>query len=82
MPSLKQLDDLTIERGVPLPGRVAASQKTKYPFAAMDVGDSFRISEAAMRNARNSAYLYAKRHGQRFSCRRVSDTAFRVWRIE
>jgi hypothetical protein len=69
---------LEIETDVPLPGNLG---RLKYPFDDMHVGDSFLITDPGMvKNARSAAWMYAKRHGQRFSCRRVED-GWRVWRV-
>lgn len=73
--------ELTIERGVPMPNPIKEFARTKYPFGQMSVGDSFKIPNEIIRSARNSAYLYGMRNDMKFSCRRIDDTHYRVWRI-
>jgi hypothetical protein len=69
---------LRVDSGIPLP---AEAQREKYPFPVMAVGDSFLLTDAASaKNARSAAWMYSKRHGSRFSCRRVED-GWRVWRV-
>jgi len=68
-----------------------------YPFAQMRVGDSFEVYLTSQRftrarptistlqsNLGNIARGYAKRHNPsaRFTVRKVSDTAVRIWRVE
>lgn len=66
-----------IEKGIPAPYRVR--DRAKYPFAEMEVGDSFLTKEDRTRVS-GAASLYGKRHGRRYS---VSMTAegLRVWRL-
>jgi hypothetical protein len=46
----------------------------------MHVGDSFLIEDAGLvKNVRSAAWMYSKRHGWKFSCRKV-DGGWRVWR--
>jgi hypothetical protein len=47
----------------------------------MAVGDSFLLPDAeSAKNARSAAWMFSKRHGTKFSCRRV-DEGWRVWRV-
>lgn len=65
-----------IERGVSIPPdrRGAAI----YPFGEMAPGDSFLAPNGA--NAIRAAHGYGKRHGQRFTSRKV-EGGVRIWRI-
>jgi hypothetical protein len=68
---------LQIESHVPPPESHA---RVKYPFHEMTVGDSFLIEEPWMvKNARSAAWMHSKRHGWKFSCRKV-EGGWRVWR--
>ncbi|WP_353265785.1 hypothetical protein [Gemmatimonas sp.] len=68
---------LQIESNVPPPESHA---RLRYPFADMYVGDSFLIEDPSMvKNARSAAWMYSKRHGWKFSCRKV-EGGWRVWR--
>jgi len=69
---------LTIERNVPAPDW---QRREKYPFPNMAVGDSFLLTKAALvKNARSAAWMYSRRHGGRFSCRKV-EGGWRIWRV-
>lgn len=77
---------MQIEKGIPYPGD-SRGQK-KYPFAEMQIGDSFFIAgnpdevRTKMITVNQAAYQFSKRNDQyKFSCRRV-DGGFRCWRIE
>ena len=64
-----------IDKGVPIPAR--------YPFADMQIGDSFAVPPTIKRSAINVAAMrYGRRHGMRFTVRQVADKTFRCWRIE
>ena len=75
-----------IDKGVPMPDR-----PTRYPFAGMDVGDSFLIEvrggrrqEALVRRRVSAAASdYRRRHGAsaKFDSRVTLD-GVRVWRVE
>jgi hypothetical protein len=68
---------LYVESSVPLPDD---RQRLKYPFDDMDVGDSFLLTDPSMvKNARSAAWMYSRRHGMKFSCRKV-EGGWRVWR--
>ena len=56
--------------------------RDKYPFARMEVGDSFLIINPDwVKNLRSAAHMYAKRHpGVKFTVRRHG-AGWRVWRL-
>jgi hypothetical protein len=55
--------------------------KALYPFADMNVGDSFFVPETIKRtNVQNAAYMYACRKNVKFSVRAV-EGGLRVWRV-
>jgi hypothetical protein len=55
----------------------------KYPFAGMQVGDSFAVPPDVKRPAVTVAAMrYGRKHGMRFTVRQVADKTFRCWRIE
>ena len=66
--------EFKIEKNIPAPGR-----RAKYPFAEMEVGDSFEAPESA--KLRTAAYNAGKKSGRKFTCR-THDGALRVWRIK
>ena len=79
-----------IERGVPVPPGRTRMGSNSFPFANMEVDDSFFVPEDAAKNARSSSGSFAKRHGVKFTVRRTNETdeagqnvaGVRVWRTE
>ena len=71
---------MQIDEHIPLPP--TSSPRQKYPFPDMLVGDSFAMLDASMvRNLRNAAHMYARRHpGYKFTIRK-QQTGWRIWRI-
>lgn len=67
-----------IEKAIPIPEHIAGAP-SKYPFLALEVGDSFFISGDKYRliSAARSNAQY--RSGRKFSVRKV-DGGTRVWR--
>lgn len=73
-----------IEKDVPIPedGRV------KYPFAELEVGDSFAVHFSNGEKARVQGNLYTakwraqKRLNRKFVARIVGENKVRVWRTE
>ena len=65
-----------IEKGIPFPAR-----GSKYPFADMEVGDSFLAPDTKIASVYNAAHAYAHKH--KVSLRvRATPEGVRVWRIE
>lgn len=72
---------IKIDKGVPLPK--SNLFRTKYPFATMEVGDSFVVSPAAARSISGSMSNHARRNKDtKFTRRRISDTEIRIWRVK
>jgi hypothetical protein len=64
-----------VEKDVPLP--------VKFPFAGMQVGDSFAVPPDVKRPAVTVAAMrFGRRHGVKFTVRQVADKTYRCWRIE
>ena len=54
----------------------------KYPFRAMNVGDSFAVpSEIDIHNLRYAAAYFGKRNDRKYSTRKTA-SGYRCWRIE
>lgn len=76
-----------IEKNVAIPTIERPNRKTgayKYPFAKMEVGDSFFVPinrEKEMKSVASSCSLYGKKFSRRFTARTVHG-GVRVWRIE
>jgi len=79
-----------IERGVPVPSARTRMGSNKFPFANMEVDDSFFVTGDAVKPARSASGSFAKRHGVKFTVRATEETdetgqdvaGVRVWRIE
>lgn len=84
------IQTITIEKNIPLPARVRGTQgrRSKYPFAQMEVGDSFAITaiEQTAYKLRNSigncAIKWVQKNApeRKFSTRITGNTV-RIWRI-
>lgn len=66
---------MKVEKNIPMPN--------SYPFAQMEVGDSFVIPHSA---SRASFYIAAKRFaaesGMKFATRKLPDGILRCWRVK
>jgi hypothetical protein len=72
---------IKIDKGIPVPDS-KAGPFAKYPFASMEIGDSFfseNISSVGV-----AASFNGKKQGKKFICRRVTEDGIsgaRVWRV-
>ena len=66
---------ITIDKGVPL-----QTQRQKYPFAQMAIGDSFFVAGSTTRRLSAAVSYWDKHHGTKCTVRKV-DGGVRVWRI-
>jgi hypothetical protein len=67
-----------IEKGIPAPS--PKRRNYRYPFAEMEVGDSFVATSNTVRSA---ASTYSRRHKDKdicFVCTKQEDGRIRVWR--
>lgn len=65
-----------IEKSIPMP---QAKHRSKYPFRAMEIGDSVLFTVKERECADSAAYFCACRYKRKFRGRIVSD-GFRIWR--
>lgn len=76
-----------IEKGIEVPAKkILAGRNSVYPFATMEVGDSFFVPQVDGKpktdgSIRSAARQVAKKLGFKFTVRRV-DGGFRCWRVE
>tara|TARA_R110001583_G_scaffold18815_1_gene74560 strand:+ start:761 stop:1051 length:291 start_codon:yes stop_codon:yes gene_type:complete len=80
-----------IIKDIPLP-RKQSSRTLNYPFAGMEVGDCFMVSDdrqdinqrgsATERQLRAAVHHNSRRLNKKFSCRRVDADSLGVWRVE
>jgi hypothetical protein len=92
-PEPKPKQALEIEKNVPVPPRTARLRGAyKYPFAEMEVGDSFHVAKTEdrpnpSRTLASTVSTASKKHGKLFSVRTVKDddpkgAGARVFRLE
>jgi hypothetical protein len=77
---------ITIQKGIAIPARAKRSTK-KYPFADMEVGDSFFVRDTKTpdktRNTIASAASYYKKKNKRYNFyTKLYVTGVRIWRVE
>lgn len=80
------MSEFVIEKNVPIPENAGhKGNHSPYPFAGMEIGDSFFVPCEKGRDHRVSAaaanYARRKHAGKKFSTRRTS-TGVRCWRIQ
>jgi hypothetical protein len=64
-----------IDKGVPIPNR--------FPFAQMQVGDSFVMPTTVSRSILSVyARRYGDKHNMKFTTRQMPDGAIRCWRTQ
>jgi len=69
-----------IEKAVPPPASFGRGAKPKYPFARLEVGDSFFVPGMRARALSNAAQWHTQKTGAKFQCVTV-DGGARCWRI-
>jgi len=76
------MSEFEVEKGIPVVPRRGPARGRKYPFAAMEVGDSFLAPGYARNRINASVYRWKSSHlGQQFAIRAVDDGCIRVWRV-
>lgn len=69
------MEDIKIDKGIPVPG-----PRYRWPFAKMEVGDSFTVGKGAATDLRNGASRWKARHpGWEYLTRKEGDRV-RFWR--
>lgn len=73
---------IPIDKGIPIPTRCRgrAGRRLLFPFADMEIGDSFFVAGAAS-SVESAASRYGQKLGRKFTARYV-DGGVRVWRIK
>lgn len=69
-----------IEKDIPI-----ASRKNKfsiYPFAEMEVNDSFFVPNIRQQTLSSAAYYFSKKHPPKKFATRQENNGSRVWRIQ
>lgn len=71
-----------IEKTVEIPGSAGSvGGPNRYPFPAMEVGDSFFVPGAQGAKAGPAAHTWGRLHGRKFATRKEGD-GVRIWRIK
>lgn len=70
--------------GIPMPeARGPINARTRYPWATMEVRESFPIDGSTPYSQVKQANANPRYYPRRFSCRKMRDgSGFRVWRVE
>jgi len=67
---------MKIDKNIPIPNR------SKYPFAEMEVGDSIFIDKTTTQSSVcQMAYTYGKKNNKKFTSR-TEGNGVRIWRIK
>lgn len=79
------MSQFNIERDVPIPTSIGrGARESKYPFAQMEVGDSFAVlDEKQLQSARNAAYQYKTKNPDfNYGAMATRPSGGRLWRID
>lgn len=71
---------IEIEKGIPMPDRRSGAS-AKYPWANMEVGDSFVMETGASSVGAYTSYANKAYSPKRFSSRKIGPSQARIWRI-
>lgn len=76
---------ITIDKGIPIPHK--RSGVAKYPWATMEIDDSFLIEDKTVEDCGSLVFAAKKRHKRNFTTRNWYDEeghiiGTRVWRTE
>jgi len=71
--------NIKIDKNVPIPE--TAGNGAVYPFAEMEVGDSFYVEGKTSNQLQNAASHWRKRKGWKFATR-TKEGGARIWRVE
>lgn len=80
-----------IQKEIPLPNRSGntTERPNKYPFASMEIGDSFEVgpedkTPSGAFRAQTAASLYSKKvkYSVQFATRKTEGNKLRVWRTK
>jgi hypothetical protein len=75
-----------IEKHIPVPPKQTghSSRPSKYPFDEMVIGDSVFVPAILIKGARTAASTLAKKHGWKFTTRKLEEggqKGVRIWRV-
>jgi hypothetical protein len=70
---------ILIERDVPIPSSKRGERRNRYPFADMNVGDSFAVDGGLAQSVKAAASNRTAKHGGKFVTR-LDGNRIRCWR--
>jgi|SanBayMetagenome_1026888.scaffolds.fasta_scaffold54499_2 hypothetical protein len=73
---------IKIDKNIPLPKlerKVPSPRQSKYPFADMEVNDSFEVAGKTAKQFAGTVYSASKKLGKKFTMR-STEAGVRVWR--
>jgi len=72
-----------IDKCIPIPPKVKEN-KSKYPYATMEIGDSFSFAHNQKINVLSAAYGYQRKQENRwdFEYRKIVSNQYRIWRTK
>lgn len=70
-----------VEKNIPVPER-RKRKGASYPFAGMEVGDSFACEQGDYARVQAAMRTYSYHHGSTKFVIRRTDNGFRCWRVE
>jgi hypothetical protein len=76
---------MKINREIPIPARTARGGFRKYPWSAMQPGDSFFVQGMTIFKISSQATHRAQKDGRKYTCRSVvenGESGVRVWRVK
>jgi hypothetical protein len=68
-----------IEKNIPQP-KERRGRASEFPFAQMDLGDSFLAPDSNLRAMQQNGYHWGKKLGRKFTSAKV-EGGVRVWRV-
>ncbi len=80
----RKVGEFVVDKTVPFPGPVHR-WKNRWPFANMEIGESFAFPAEDHPKAISAASYYGSRNNMRFSIRKVIEdgvSTYRCWRVE
>lgn len=80
MAKSREVGGIKIESNIPIPGRVGIGRTSPYPWAQLEVGESFFIPQKAVASIGGSKKWFELKLLRKFA-RRAENGGVRVWRI-
>jgi hypothetical protein len=69
------------DKGIPIPRSPTNHGNVRYPWATMEIGDSFLFRTCSKQNAYSQAYISSARHHPKKFITRAVPEGYRCWRV-